>query len=184
ELHDSLGHHLVALNLQLDLAQRVPAARREGHVAAAGALSQGMLGEVRRVVSALRAEPVPDLPAALAALQAAVPEPRIHLQLDDELPELTPVQAHTLLRCVQEGVSNTLRHAAANNLWVRLGAEGGSTLRLSLRDDGAGTAALRCGNGLTGMHERVQAVGGTMQVQSAAGEGFRIEVCLGVEATS
>lgn len=181
ELHDSLGHHLVALNLQLGLAQRVPQAeRRQAHLATASELAQGMLGEVRRVVGALRVDPGVDLPAALAALQAAVPEPRIHLQLDGELPELAPAQAHVLLRCVQEGVNNTLRHAAAHNIWVTLAASDDSgALRLTVRDDGVGAAALRSGNGLTGMRERVSSVGGTMQAHSAAGEGFRIEVCLG-----
>jgi signal transduction histidine kinase len=64
ELHDSLGHHLVALNLQLDLAQRVPDAKRQDHVNAAAGLSRGMLGEVRRVVGALREEAPVDLQQA------------------------------------------------------------------------------------------------------------------------
>jgi signal transduction histidine kinase len=178
ELHDSLGHHLVAMRLQLDLAQRVPQERRESHVATAAQLSRDMLGDVRRVVSALREEPVvPDLAAALRALQAAVPEPRIHLQLDADMSELPPAHAYALLRCVQEGVNNALRHAGAKNVWVALGGTG-SGPHLSLRDDGAGVDAAQPGNGLTGMRERIEACGGTMQVQSRRGEGFAIEVRL------
>lgn len=177
ELHDSLGHHLVALHLQLDLAQRVPQSGREAHVAAGAQIARGMLGEVRRVVSTLREEPAPDLVAELQALQAAVPEPQVHLQCDAEPSTLPPAHAHALLRCMQEGVNNTLRHAGAHNLWVALDAtQEGTTL--SLRDDGSGADAVRPGNGLTGMRERVEALGGTLQVRCGRGQGFAIEVRL------
>jgi signal transduction histidine kinase len=177
ELHDRLGHHLVALHLQLDLAQRVPPGQREGHVAAGAQIARGMLGEVRRVVGTLREEPAPDLRFELQALQAAVPEPRFHLQCDDDLADLPPAHAHALLRCVQEGVNNVLRHAGAKNLWVGLGAsEAGAAL--SLRDDGAGADAVAPGNGLTGMRERVEALSGSMQVSCSRGRGFAVEILL------
>lgn len=177
ELHDSLGHHLVALHLQLDLAQRVPPSQRERHVAAGAQIARGMLGEVRRVVSTLREEPAPDLPAELHALQAAVPEPRIHLQCDGDLTDLPPAHAHALLRCAQEGVNNTLRHAGAKNLWLALAASDAG-LTLSLRDDGAGAEAVQPGNGLTGMRERIEAIGGSMQMTCGRGEGFAIDIRL------
>lgn len=177
ELHDRLGHHLVALHLQLDLAQRVRPGQREGHVAAGAQIARGMLGEVRRVVSTLREEPAPDLLAELRAVQAAVPEPHIHLQCDGDFTKPPPAHARALLRCVQEGVNNVLRHAGAKNLWVALGAsrEG---LVLSLRDDGAGADAVRPGNGLTGMRERVEALGGSMRVTSSRAQGFVVEILL------
>lgn len=178
ELHDSLGHHLVALRLQLDLALRVSPGRREEHVVAGAQIARGMLGEVRRVVSTLREQPAPDLLAELRALQAAMPEPRIHLQCDGELTELRPAHAHALLRCVQEGVNNVLRHAgAAKNIRVRLGASEAG-LSLSLHDDGAGADAVRPGNGLNGMRERVEALGGSMQVACSRAQGFAIEIRL------
>lgn len=177
ELHDSLGHHLVALRLQLDLAQRVPPGQRETHVAAGAQIAGGMLGAVRRVVSTLREEPAPDLMAELKGLQAAVPEPRIHLRCELDASELPPSHAHALLRCAQEGVNNALRHARATNLWLELGASAAGTT-LSLRDDGVGAAAVRPGNGLTGMRERIEALGGSMQLQTGRSEGFTIIVKL------
>jgi signal transduction histidine kinase len=136
-----------------------------------------MLGEVRRVVSTLREEPAPDLPAELHALQAAVPEPRIHLRCDGDLTDLPPAHAHALLRCAQEGVNNTLRHAGAKNLWLALAASDAG-LELSLRDDGAGAEAAQPGNGLTGMRERIEAIGGSMQVTCSRGRGFAIDIHL------
>ena len=177
ELHDSLGHHLVAMQLQLDLAQRVPPERQAAHVGSAAALSRGMLGEVRRVVSALREESAPDLEASLRALLAAVPEPRIHLSLSGDLSDVPPAQAHTLLRCAQEGVNNALRHAGAGNLWIAI-ERGDAGMSLNLRDDGSGAASFRPGNGLAGMRERVEALGGTLHVQCGADAGFGIEVRL------
>lgn len=177
ELHDSLGHHLVALHLQLDLAQRLPPGQRESHVAAGAQIARGMLGEVRRVVSTLREEQAPDLLAELQALQAAVPEPRIHLQCDGEVAQVQASHAHALLRCVQEGVNNVLRHAGAKNLWVTLDTSEEGTA-LSVRDDGAGADAVLPGNGLTGMRERIEAMGGSMQVSCSRGQGFAVEIRL------
>jgi signal transduction histidine kinase len=183
ELHDSLGHHLVALSLQLDLAERVAEPGRAAHVKAAANLSRGMLGEVRHVVSALREEAPVDLQAALLALQASVPEPRIHLAVSADLAGLTRSQGHALLRCVQEGTNNTLRHAKAANLWVELRLRN-DAVALTIRDDGAGNSAPVDGNGLIGMRERVEAAGGTIALHSAAGAGFCIEVRLPLEAAA
>jgi len=177
ELHDSLGHHLVALHLQLDLAQRAPQPERQGHVVAGAQIARGMLGEVRRVVSTLREEPAPDLRAELLALQATLPEPHLHIDCAADAGTLPPMHAHALLRCLQEGVNNTLRHAAAHNLWVEIEtANGGTTL--SLRDDGTGVDTVQPGNGLTGMRERIEALGGSLRLHSEPGQGFAIEVRL------
>lgn len=182
ELHDSLGHHLVALHLQLDLAQRAPQPERQGHVVAGAQIARGMLGEVRRVVSTLREEPPPDLRAELRALEAALPEPQLHVDCAADAGALPPAHAHALLRCLQEGVNNTLRHAGAHNLWVALTtADDGTTL--SLRDDGAGAEAVQPGNGLTGMRERIEGLGGSLRVRSGRGQGFAIEVRLPPQVT-
>lgn len=181
ELHDSAGHHLVALGLQLELAQRVAEPARGGHVATAAGIAGDLLADLRRVVGVLREEPPTDLPRALAALQAAVPEPRVRLDLPATLPPLAPGVAVTLLRCAQEAVANSLRHARARDIGIALDCAGG-TARLRLRDDGVGCAALAAGNGLTGMRERVVAAGGTLAIDTAPGRGFGIEIALPLAA--
>ena len=175
ELHDSVGHHLVALGLQLDLAQRVLEPARAAHIATAADVSRQMLAEVRQVVATLREEQAIDLRRELEALQAAVPQPEIHLSLLDPLPELDPPVSKVVLRCVQEAVSNTLHHAHARNLWIALDRVE-DTLLLGIRDDGRGAPTFTLGNGLTGMRERVESISGSLEASSNSGQGFTLKI--------
>jgi len=74
-------------------------------------------------------------------------------------------------------VNNVLRHAGAKNLWVTLDTSEEGTA-LSVRDDGAGADAVLPGNGLTGMRERIEAMGGSMQVSCSRGQGLAVEIRL------
>jgi len=178
ELHDSVGHHLVALSLQLDLARRLEEPARSTHIATADDLARRMLAEVRQVVAALRQQPAPDLRRELTALCRAIPEPCIHVQLADEaLSAMEAAVAAVLLRAVQEAVSNTLRHGRARNLWIVL-RRIGDELRLAIRDDGQGAGEVICGNGLTGMRERVTALAGSLRIDAAPGRGLALEIRL------
>jgi len=85
--------------------------------------------------------------------------------------------SHALFRSVQEVITNALRHAAAANLWIELRAEGPG-YRLVARDDGRGAKGLQLGNGLRGMKERVESLGGQAGFGSCAGGGFQVEITL------
>ncbi|HSB64709.1 MAG TPA: sensor histidine kinase [Thermoanaerobaculia bacterium] len=166
ELHDVLGHHLSALSLNLEVAglelQR-GAAEIPEPLDKARALTRTMLAEVRDVVSRLRRDETIDLGLALRALVAPIPSPAIHLRLPDPLPPVEPERARTVLRCAQECVTNAVRHASAENLWIELETKG-SGLALVVRDDGRGAAPLREGNGLSGMRERIAAFRGELSL--------------------
>lgn len=64
-------------------------------------------------------------------------------------------------------------HAGAQNLWLELRQDDG-LLSLSARDDGRGASELRPGNGLRGMRERVETLGGTLRIETAEGKGFAL----------
>ena len=110
--------------------------------------------------------------------------PRVHIEVPDTLYAETPAQANALLRCAQEVVTNALRHAHAQNVWIRLApAERG--IQLEARDDGAGTATLTPGHGLSGMRERFEEHGGRVEFSTAAGHGFAVRAFMPrVEAAS
>ncbi len=169
ELHDVAGHKLTALKLQLGLC-----ATGSGEAAAALAasrqLADELLSDVRGVVGALRAHDGVDLHAALSALAASIPSPRITLALADDARPADFARAQALLRAAQEGVTNALRHAAASTLCIELAREAG-LLRLSVRDNGRGAAHSRPGNGLTGLSERLATVGGTLHLETMPGGG-------------
>jgi signal transduction histidine kinase len=191
ELHDVLGHHLTALSLHLEAALHAPesTAARE-RVATAQQLAKGLLSEVREVVSTLREEEAKGsendragaelrLAAALAALSAGVEEPRVHLTVQPEAGLNRPDAAHALLRCAQEIFTNAMRHAGARNLWLEVtggGADGGEGMTLRARDDGRGAPEIVPGHGLRGMRERIEKLGGRLDVASTPGAGFEVTV--------
>ncbi len=179
ELHDSLGHHLTALNLQLDLAARQAAGPAAEAVGRAKALSQQSLAEVRKVVSQMQTEAAVDLVPALRALAAGVPAPKIHVEAPESLVVSDGATTHTAFRCVQEAITNALKHASAQSVWVKLEAAGGK-LVIRVRDDGTGALVLKKGRGLEGMTARVAELGGTARFE--AGNGFTVVLELPLSA--
>lgn len=164
ELHDVAGHKLTALKLQLGLC-----APGSGEAAAALAasrqLADELLGDVRGVVGALRAHDGVDLHAALAALAASIPNPRITLALADDARPADFARAQALLRAAQEGVTNALRHAGASTLRIELERDAG-LVKLRVIDNGRGPGSSAPGNGLTGLQERLAAVGGSAHLDA------------------
>ncbi len=178
ELHDVIGHHLSALSLNLEVAnlelKRSSPGEAGRPLEKAQALTRTMLAEVRDVVSRLRADEATDLSAALRALVAPIPSPRIHLSVPDRLPPVDGTRALAVLRCAQECVTNAIRHASAENLWIELDLKAGG-IDLRVRDDGKGAADLSEGNGISGMRERIAALSGRLRLNPGP-PGFEAEV--------
>ena len=173
DLHDTLGHHLAALSLQLDVASRLSEGRAAEHLQQAHAITRLLLSDVRNVVSSLRDSGRLNLAESIRALVRQPIDAAVHLTVADTLIVEDPARAETLLRAVQEIVTNTTRHAHARNLWIDL-AEADGGIMLTSRDDGHGTEALMFGNGLTGMRERFEEHGGRVEVHSGRGDGFHV----------
>ncbi|HEY0112665.1 MAG TPA: sensor histidine kinase [Allosphingosinicella sp.] len=177
ELHDAWGHELTALGLQLEIASHVPEqGRANDHVMQAKGLARGLLGKVRDVVATLREAERCDLKDALEALARSVPTPAIHVEISPDV-RVGPDQAHALMRCAQEAVTNAVRHAEAANLWLQVTPDG-EGVRLVARDDGNARAASSPGLGLLGMRERVECLGGRLAVRTGAGFGFTVDAWL------
>jgi signal transduction histidine kinase len=133
-----------------------------------------LLSDVRGVVGVLRGEDPIGLAQALKTLVTGVPAPRIHLVLAEDLTINDPVRAHTVLRCIQEIITNAIRHAAAENLWIEL-ARTDTGVAIRARDDGRGAKDVLPGHGLTGMRERLEQVGGTLEIETQPAKGFRLD---------
>jgi signal transduction histidine kinase len=173
DLHDTLGHHLTALSIQLEVASRLTEGAAAAHIREAHAVAKLLLGDVRDVVGKLRDSRHLDLSQALRALTAAPGALQIHLAMPERLDLEDAAQAHALLRCVQEIITNTTRHASARNLWITI-AQQPDGVDLHARDDGRGADALQWGNGLRGMRERFEEYAGRVEVQSSNGRGFEV----------
>lgn len=175
DLHDTLGHHLTALILQLEVASHTTDGAGRQRVEQALALGRLLLADLRSAVSELREDDSLDLHAALQALVQDTPGLQVRLALA-QVAAQDVQQAGALLRCAQEGLTNCLRHSAAEHCSVTLTREEGCYC-LRITDDGRGASDLQPGNGLRGMQERVQALGGTVQWASTP-QGFTLHIRL------
>jgi signal transduction histidine kinase len=173
ELHDVLGHDLTALGLQLEIATHVDADAGRTHLTRAQEVNARLLHNVRDVVSAMKSERAPDLSAALRAMVAEVPGLAVHLEADEALLVEDATRAQCVLRCVQEIVTNTMRHARAENLWIRVQREG-EHITVDARDDGRGAETLCAGQGLTGMRGRLEEMGGLLEIATAPERAFSV----------
>lgn len=184
ELHDVMGHHLTALNLHLQLSDAL--LKRHDEAGAAQAVEKarlgaaGLLAEVRAAVSRERESQRINLEAALRTLAEGIASTQIELSLDPVARDLSPRTAHALLRCVQEAVTNAVRHAGATRVHIALtlvgdGQAAEPQVQVRVEDNGRGTRKLREGNGLKGMQERMAELGGAMQVLRHH-PGFLIEL--------
>lgn len=176
DLHDTVGHQLTALALHLQAAQHQDDDQVRATVRSTHELATDLLAEVRQTVDDWRAEPT-DLAAELAGLQGA-PGLVVHVDVDDDLSVSNPRRLEALVRCCQEAVTNAARHSGGRRLWIAVEELDGS-VSLTARDDGRGCLDVRPGNGLIGMRERFQELGGEVTWTSSGG-GFHVQASMPV----
>lgn len=187
DVHDLIGHHVTALNLHLDLAQRQTSASSNDEFKTAlltsKSLAQTLLCEVRQVVAGERNKEAIDLKAALLTLCNDIPRPKIDLHFHGEVKVHSIQVAHHLFCCIAEAMSNTIRHADAQLLKIDLccGTDG---LTITLLDDGRGwnEPGENEGFGLSGMRQRVRQLGGRLYlnrlIHRLGRHGFSVEIVL------
>lgn len=188
DLHDTLGHALVAISVQLEAIQRlykVDPQRASTQVDELKNLARASMEDLRRSLAGLRSPDLSERPLSesLHALSVDTGQ-RAHLEIkchvDEGADQLTPAHAEALWRIAQESLANIERHAAAHTVQLQLNIESNAAL-LSIKDDGRGLppdAEKHAGHyGLRGMRERVEGLGGTMTLTSN-GSGSRVDVKL------
>jgi signal transduction histidine kinase len=182
EIHDSVGHYLTVVNVQIGAARTVLDQNRSRaleHLSKAQSLTQEGLAEVRHSVAALRASPTESrpLPEALTALvdQWRAAGLNANFRVSGTMRTLTPQTNLTLYRAGQEALTNVAKHANATTVNVRLNY-GDDRIRLTIEDNGVGASESEGGFGLLGIRERVQLLNGSVRVTTGAGKGFILEV--------
>lgn len=175
ELHDVAGHKLTALKLNLTALERSGDHGAQPSIKVASQLATELLDDIRGVVAQIRQHDGLDLRQALTQLIAPLPSPRIHLEVGEDARVDNVAQAETLLRVVQEALTNVVRHSHAANAWIALKRDG-EVVRLSIRDDGRGIVPLREGFGLEGMRERLASIGGVLAISQTSGGGVTLDI--------
>jgi signal transduction histidine kinase len=185
ELHDTLAHTLSALSVQLEatdtLWQSKPDKAHQLLQDALGTTRSG-LKETRRALQALRASPLDDLGLELAIRNLAHSSAeRSSFAVDVDIPQpvndLKPHIEQTTYRVIQEALENISRHANARHVSLSLKRANGALIA-QIIDDGTGFDLQRIDQqeklGLRGMKERVEMLGGKLDIQSAADKGTTI----------
>lgn len=180
DLHDLLGHTLSLVALKSELAgrlvQRDPAAAR-AEIDAVARVAREALAQVRAAVTGIRAA---GIAAELASAKLLLESDGVVFKYAMTEAALPPRVETALAMTVREAVTNIQRHARASNAEVAFATERGDAI-VRIVDDGRGGAIVP-GNGLGGMRERIEALGGCLRIDSAAGHGTRIEARLPLAA--
>jgi signal transduction histidine kinase len=189
DIHDSLGHYLTAIAVQLEKAEvfrdRDRGAASQA-VADARSLARQALQDVRGSVRALRGdEPPAPLSAMLAGLarQAGAGEPQVSLTVTGDEAAIAADARTAVFRAAQEALTNARKHSGARRVSMSV-AFGDREVRLVVSDDGCGFeppprgAQADNGWGLVGMRERAALAGGHAEVQSRPGAGTTVTVTM------
>lgn len=177
DIHDGPQQQLVRLNMDLARAQRQlerdPDAARAAIGEAAG-LARETLEDLRALSRGIAPPVLADrgLAAALAAVAARSPVP-VDLVVDLPTERLAPVTENTAYFVVSEALANLAKHSEATTCRVDVRCTG-DRLRVVVEDDGVGGAVLAPGHGLAGLADRLQAVDGTLAVDSPRGGPTRL----------
>lgn len=192
EIHDSLGHHLTLLSVQLQAAAKLVArepVRAASEIEKARAVVADALQAVRQSVSTLRATSFQELRAsdALARLtqefrDATGIQINLAIQSAAMLDALPAAHTLTLYRAAQEGLTNAHKHAHATRVDITLDFSSERvTLRVTDNGTGCDNSTSSSGFGLLGLRERVELLNGELSAQNQNGGGFELQIKLPVE---
>ncbi|GLV59977.1 hypothetical protein KDH_68000 [Dictyobacter sp. S3.2.2.5] len=190
EIHDTLGHALTLLAVQLETATQLEARgdpRLREELLLARQVAKSCLTDVRHSVEALRPDETESgslqeqLRRLVAEFEATSHQTRISLDLEEATHPLHPELSLALYRCAQEALTNIRKHAQATKVLLHL-STGDDQVELTILDNGKGTSPYReheaSGFGLPGMRERVALLNGTLRAGPDRGHGWRVEVVI------
>ena len=177
DLHDVLGHTLSVITLKSELAGKLidrDPERAAKEIREVENISRQALSDVRDAIRGYRSK---GLVAELAQAKSTLETAGLAVQCDAATSmQLPPMQESVLSLAVREGVTNVVRHANARNCRLRIEQQNGMC-RLEIADDGQGFATME-GNGLRGMRERVEMLGGTLDRRNKSGTTLTITLPL------
>ncbi|HMQ32841.1 MAG TPA: sensor histidine kinase [Chloroflexaceae bacterium] len=186
EMHDTIGHTLTSAIVSLEGASLL-LARRPDEAAtlldSARTQLQNGLGDLRQAVRNLRTDGPSEhmmLRESLGHLVAQVARQTsvqivVHHRVEADL---VPIQEYVLFAVAREGITNALRHGRPSAITLALDAVEPACVALSVTDDGLGASRPDPGFGLTHLRQKVEALGGTLQIDSGPRAGFRLSVLM------
>ena len=174
DMHDLLGHTLSVVVLKSELAQKLMSrdpAKAMQEMAEVERISRQGLAEVREAITGYRSS---GLSAEIEHVRETLTAAGIDTTIEARAVSLAPAQESALTLALREAATNVIRHAAATKCHIKFYAQDGSAL-MEVQDDGRGSDA-PFGNGLTGMRERIQALGGVLMKETERGTRLLIRL--------
>jgi signal transduction histidine kinase len=186
DLHDGIQQRLVSLGLEVRGAQAgapLQLGELERLLSRVGDGLVSVFDELREISRGIHPAILSEgglKPAISALCRRSVLPVELNLDTERRLPELVEVAAYYV---VSEALTNVAKHAQASVVRVDLDTHE-EILRLAIRDDGIGGADPGQGSGLLGLSDRIEALGGTLEMTSPAGEGTTLLVEIPLERPS
>lgn len=173
EIHDSVGHKLTALIMQLEMFRLQASEQEQERVESLKELANESLNETRRAVKSLKANDTGGLPGILRLIRGLELENMMHIHFSVKYgafsAPLTGEQSFVIYRSVQEALTNIMKHSDAKEAEITFEAPGGSIFRFEIRNPATGTDGYQEGFGLSQMRERLEKHNGGLKVYQTEG---------------
>ena len=168
DLHDVLGHHLTALIINLQVAGRISEGEAKDKIEQCHSMSKLLLSDVREAVSTLRENSTLDFNSMITLMVSKVPKLKVNIAIDADLDIEDMTLARNLLFCIQEAITNSLRHSGASEFFIKQTKQDGNLI-LELKDDGQVNKEFTKGNGINGIEERISEHRGEVILDQTSG---------------
>ncbi|MFA5523893.1 MAG: sensor histidine kinase [Tissierellales bacterium] len=181
EIHDNLGHTLVALNMNLDVAQNLidrDIEKSKGLISKSRVLTKDSLNDLRKAVYALKEENPGSLTDSIKRIienVESVGKVKVNLNIDENSDDLLLSFKDTICNSIKEALTNSIKHGKANQVNIDIKIVNDNA-HITINDNGLGCDTLTKGNGLVGIENRILSMGGKVTYNSEKGKGFEIGI--------
>lgn len=178
DLHDLVGHHLTALSINLEVAKHKSDGEARKHIEQCHALSKLLLSDVREAITEIRENDQISIDALIELWDSYIPGIEIQTEIDERISWHDVTVMQTLSFCILEAITNSLRHAKAKTIKILI-KQVENKLKVIISDNGKLKEPVSPGNGLKGMQERLNAIGGKLELTEK--EGLMLTITTPVE---
>lgn len=182
ELHDSLGHSLMALSMHLEFAKNICSTepqKAEEVLIQSEKIAKGSINDLRNVVSLLNSETeITDFNTSLEKLINnfdIFSNIKITFTINEDIEDLSPTIKTSLYKTIQESITNSLSHGNATEITIKI-TRNSENIKLIVTDNGIGCSTIIKSNGLHGIESRIKLLNGTTHYSSHNNLGFGIRV--------
>lgn len=181
EIHDSLGHSLVALNMNLDVAEKIiykDIDTAKELLTKSKGLAKESMGSLRRAVYALKEEDTSLLAEKLQEIINNINSAgtiNIILNQDESIESLPLEYKNIIYKSIKEAITNSIKHGKTDQMIIDIKLDD-NNVNISIKDNGIGCSKLVKGNGLLGIENRISKINGKVNYESLKKQGFSMEI--------